>query len=185
MKAKIAKVDPATRSVVLKVNDFVQGTLFLEHMADQPLKTMPPKFTEVGKELNLRVLHVDAPTRLIEFTKKDSLMKEDCPVYKTHRDIKNGDKVVGVVVSSNEYGHVVRSFGTLKGLLTYDDIKEKQQKKDQGEKQVDYKVGSIVKAYCLFKKAGKGVALTLSKKKAAANASNQEGAITKQKSLDS
>lgn len=125
MKATIARVDPASRSIAFRVNDFVQGTLHFEHMADHPLKVMPPKFQEVGKELNLRVLHVDAPARLIEFTKKDTLMKEDCPVYKTHKDIKKGDKFVGVVVSSNEYGHVVRSFGTLKGLLTFEDINAK------------------------------------------------------------
>ena len=143
-------------------------------MADGPLKTMPPKFQEVGKELNLRVLNVDAATRTLEFTKKDTLMKDDCPVYKSHREIQRGDKFVGVVVSTNEYGHIVRTFGSLKGLLTFEDIKkraeekaEKKSKKEGADRSMEFKVGSIVKAYCLFKKAGKGAALTLSKKTAA------------------
>jgi len=50
-------------------------------MADNAIKTMPPKFTEVGKEIRVRVLSIDSSKRLIEFTKKDSFMKEDCPVY--------------------------------------------------------------------------------------------------------
>jgi hypothetical protein len=37
----------------------------------------------------------------LEFTKKDSLMKEDCPLYKSYKDIKIGDEYLGVVVSSN------------------------------------------------------------------------------------
>lgn len=175
IKASVARVNTVNGSAVLKVNEFVQGSLHIEHMADVPLKTMPPKFQEVGKELNLRVLNVDAATRLLEFTKKDTLMKEDCPVYKSHKEIQKGDKFVGVVVSTNEYGHIVRSFGSLKGLLTFEDIskraEEKAEKKRKAstDKSLEYKVGSIVKAYCLFKKAGKGIALTLSKKTAKAS----------------
>ena len=129
------------------------------------------------------MLNVDASARLIEFTKKDSLMKEDCPVYKNHKEIQKGSKIVGVVVSTTEYGHVVRTFGPVKGLLSFEDIKkrieDKSEKKgkdgDEGAK-FEYKVGSVVKAYCLFKKAGKGVALTLSKKTAKAGA--EEGLNT-------
>ena len=185
LKATISKVDPDKRSIMLRVNDFVQGSLHIEHMADTPLKVMPPKLQEVGKELSFRVLHVDASTRLIEFTKKDTLMKEDCPVYKTHRDIKKGDKFVGVVVSKNEHGYIARSFGTLKGLLTFEDINAKQEKAAPSEKPTEYKIGSIIKAYCLFKKAGKGVALTLSKKKATAEGADPAASTAEKQALDS
>ena len=59
----------------------MKGRLYLEHMADFPLKTMPPKFTKIGKEIKARVFNVDTEGRYIEFTKKDTLMKEKTPVY--------------------------------------------------------------------------------------------------------
>jgi predicted RNA-binding protein with RPS1 domain len=65
-----------------------------------------------------------------------------------------------VVVDENEHGFIVKSFGGIKGLLTFADIKE------NGGNQKDLKVGSIVKAYILFRKKDKGMALTLDKTKA-------------------
>jgi ribosomal protein S1 len=50
-------------------------------MGDNHLKQMPPKFLEVGKEIKVRVLGVKVDKRYIEFTKKDSLMKEDAAVF--------------------------------------------------------------------------------------------------------
>jgi ribosomal protein S1 len=109
----------------------------------------------------VRVLSVDSSKRLIEFTKKDTLMKEDCPVFKSFKEVKKGDKVYCVVVSTCEHGLVVKSFGDIKGLVTFEDIKQKDKNFDESQ----YKVGTVLKAYCLFKKRDKGLALTLSKKK--------------------
>ena len=39
----------------IKISDFVYGYLHLEHMGENPLKSIPPKFAEVGRELKLRV----------------------------------------------------------------------------------------------------------------------------------
>jgi ribosomal protein S1 len=50
-------------------------------MADLPLKTIPPKMTQVGKEIKVRVFSIDKKTRYIEFTKKESMFKEKTPVY--------------------------------------------------------------------------------------------------------
>lgn len=50
-------------------------------MADNSIKQMPPKFQEVGKDIRVRVLSVNVSKRCLEFTKKDSLMKEDAPVF--------------------------------------------------------------------------------------------------------
>ena len=124
---------------------------------------MPPKFLEVGKEIRVRVLSVKASKRSLEFTKKDSLMKDDAPVYQSYKDVKKGSKVMGVIVGQTEYGYVVTSFGNLKGLLTLEDVKEKMGKEFD---QSSFKIGSLVKTYVLFKKKDKGVALTMSKKKA-------------------
>ena len=53
--AVIESVNEAKKSVTLKLGDFVRGTLPLEHMADHPLKVIPPKFTQVGKEIKVRI----------------------------------------------------------------------------------------------------------------------------------
>ena len=123
--AKIEKVNLAKQFIRLSINQFVTGILHLEHMADNALKVMPPKFQETGKEIAVRVLNVDSSKRLLEFTKKDTLMKKDVPVFNNYKEVKKGDKVVGVIVAECEHGYVVKSFGSLKGLLTYEDVKAK------------------------------------------------------------
>jgi ribosomal protein S1 len=65
-----------------------------------------------------------------------------------------------VIVDQNEYGFIIRSFGGIKALLTFAEIKA------NGASQKELKVGSIVKAYVLFRKKDKGMALTLDKAKA-------------------
>jgi len=132
-------------------------------MADHPLKVVPPKFTQTGKEIKVRVFSVEG--RHVEFTKKDSLMKENIPVYQGLSELSSGMKLLGVVVAKTDHGFVVRSFAGLKGLLTHADIKENGAKH---LKSTDLKSGSAVKCYVQFIKKGSGIALTLSKKKARA-----------------
>lgn len=141
----------------MKVNEFVKGRLYIEHMADLPLKVLPPKLTKIGKEIKVRVFSIDQ--RYVEFTKKETFFKEKTPVYQSYRDAMKGSKIVGVVVAENEHGYIIRSFGGIKALLTFADIK-------QHGKQKELKVGSIVKAYVLFRKKDKGMALTQDKVKA-------------------
>jgi hypothetical protein len=50
-------------------------------MSELPIKAIPPKLREVDKEIKVRVFSVDPISRKITFTKKDSLMKEKCPVH--------------------------------------------------------------------------------------------------------
>lgn len=159
-EAIISKVDAEGRFVELKLSEFVTGRLYLEHMAEQPCKLIPAKYQELEKTIKVRVFNVNAEKRLLEFTKKDSLMRDDCPVHESHRDINIGDEITGVVVATNQYGYIVRAFGSIKALLTYEDIAA--QKKEKKLQQL--RAGSIVKAFCLFKKADKGLALTLSKR---------------------
>jgi hypothetical protein len=110
--------------------------------------------------LPLLLSSIDYKTRYIEFTKKETLFKEKTPVYQSYREADKGSKIVGIVVDENEHGYVIKSFGGIKGLLTFADIKA------NSAKLKDLKVGSIVKAYVLFRKKDKGMALTLDKAKA-------------------
>jgi ribosomal protein S1 len=120
--ATIESVNAVTKSVHLKISEFVKGVLTLEHMADHPLKVIPPKLTQIGKQIKVRVFAIE--NRNILFTKKDTLMKEKVPIYSNPASLGKGDKVYGVVVGQSEYGFVLRSFGGVKGLLTFDDIKK-------------------------------------------------------------
>jgi ribosomal protein S1 len=56
--ATIAEVNESKKQVVLKLNDFVKGILPREHLADHPVKVIPPKFTQVGKQIKVRVFAV-------------------------------------------------------------------------------------------------------------------------------
>jgi ribosomal protein S1 len=160
LNTMIEEVNTQDKYITLKINDFVKGRLYLEHMADLPLKTMPPKLVQVGKEIKVRIFHIDYKTRYMEFTKKETLLKEKTPVYQSYRDCDKGSKLVGIVVDDNEHGYVIKSFGGIKALLTFADIK------DNGSQIKDLKTGSVVKAYVLFRKKDKGMALTLDKAKA-------------------
>lgn len=82
----IDEVNIQGRYVVIKVNDFVKGRLYIEHMADLPLKTIPPKLTQIGKYAKVRVFYVDLKSRYVEFTKKETLLKEKTPVYQSYKD---------------------------------------------------------------------------------------------------
>jgi ribosomal protein S1 len=55
LTATIEEVDPQSKFIVLNVNEFVKGRLYIEHMADLPLKVLPPKLTKVGKQIKVRV----------------------------------------------------------------------------------------------------------------------------------
>lgn len=90
-------------------------------------------------------------------------MKEDVPIYNSYLEVKKGDKIVGVIVAETKHGYVVRSFGGIKGLLTFEDVKEKL---TAAYDTAMFKNGCIVKVYALFKKKDQGIALTMSKKKA-------------------
>ena len=149
---------------MLKLGDFLKATLPLEHMADHPLKVIPPKFTQVGKQIEVRVFSVEG--RHVELTKKDSLMKESAAVYHSLSDLRPAMPIYGVVVAKTEHGFVVKTFAGLKGLLKHDDVKEFAAKK---LKTADLKAGTFIKAYVQFVKKASGIALTLSKKKAQKN----------------
>lgn len=91
-------------------------------MADYPIKVIPPKFAQTGKQIKVRVFLLEE--RSLVFTKKDSLMKHDVPIFKSLKSVKKGEKVIGVVVAQNDHGFIIKSFGDVKGLLNFSDVKE-------------------------------------------------------------
>jgi ribosomal protein S1 len=118
--AMIEEVNAEEKYITLKVNDFVRGRLYLEQMADLPLKVLPPRMTQVGKEIKVRVFNIDhEPRGYIEFTKKEKFFREKTPVFQSYKEAKKGAKIVGFIVSENEHGYIVKTFGGIKGLLTF------------------------------------------------------------------
>jgi ribosomal protein S1 len=75
----ITLVDEQKGFVEVQVNDFVKGRLYIEHMADYPLKVIPPKYRDVGKSIKVRVF--TAENRNLEFTRKETLLKTKVPVF--------------------------------------------------------------------------------------------------------
>ena len=61
--AAIEKVNEDKKYITLRVNKFIKGNLHLECMADMPLKQIPPKYTEIGKKIRVRVLSVNVAKR--------------------------------------------------------------------------------------------------------------------------
>ena len=155
VKAKIQSVNSDHGIVTLAVNDFIRGTLSIEQMGGDTLyKHLPSKFQEPGKDIKVRIFNVDVAKQCLEFTKKDGLLKEDVPIYQSIREVRQGTKLVSLIVAKNEHGYITKTFGGIKGLLTFEDAGE------------SHKIGQIIKAQVLFKKKDKGVALTVSKAKA-------------------
>lgn len=92
-------------------------------MSDYPVKVIPPKFKQLNKQIKVRVFNLDPEERELEFTKKETLMSQKTPVFKSYKEVQKGQKLVGVAVGDNDYGIIVKSFGGVKGLLTYQEIK--------------------------------------------------------------
>jgi hypothetical protein len=65
----------------------------------------------------------------------------------------------------------VRSFGDIKGLLTFNEV-------NSDKSPVKVRQGSIVSAYVLFNKKKSGLALTLDKKKARKNIKVKDSKMT-------
>lgn len=171
-QAIIESINETKKEVILRLNDFVKGVLSIQHMADNPLKVIPPKFKKVGKETKVRVFSKDG--RSVVFTKKESLLKDDVPVVTKPTDLKTGDKFLGVLVSQTEHGYLLRGLGGVKGLLSNADAKENVSKL----KAFDLKAGALLKTYVLFvKKATGSVALTLSKSKIEKVAAQEEASV--------
>jgi predicted RNA-binding protein (virulence factor B family) len=64
---------------------------------------------------------------------------------------------------------VIRSFGNIKGLLTFTEIKEAKK---------NIRAGTVVKAYVLFNKKKTGLALTFDKKKANKSVKDKKIVVT-------
>lgn len=158
MNATIDSVNDTKKQVTLRLNDFVKGTLAVEHMTDHACTQIPQRFLQKEKTIKVRVFSIE--DRSVTFTKKDSLMKHDVPLYLPETGglpaIAPGDTVVGVIVARNEQGFIIRGFGEVRGMLPID---EENLIPDKA------KTGTIVKAQVIRNKKNRGLQLTMDKSK--------------------
>ena len=46
-------------------------------------------------------------------------MKDKAPVYGSITEVRQGSKILGIVAGEADHGYVIKTFGGLKGLLTF------------------------------------------------------------------
>lgn len=118
-----AVVDPGKVPYILvKVNEFMLGTLPLEHTADRPLSRLPEKLTLAGRALRLRVFAVNRSAKILTLTRKKALLKQSAVAVLNRENVEPLSEVCGVVDKEFENGRLVKFFGDIVGFLPAEEI---------------------------------------------------------------
>jgi len=91
------------------------------HNADIPIKETLKKFP-LKKKVQCRVLHVDPSRQRLILTMKKSLLNTKLPIVSSYKDLQNSLVTIGVIVSIQDYGLLVKLFGNLCGLVPKSEI---------------------------------------------------------------
>lgn len=84
---------------IVKLNEYIEGRVYWEHMSDIPLKKIPKSFlTNVGKKMKFKILSVDPKKKVIELTLKDLLIRGKKRMPTSFDDVDHGKKFSGVIV---------------------------------------------------------------------------------------
>ena len=84
---------------IVKLNEFIEGWVYREHLSDIPLKKIPKSFsTNIGKKMKFRVLSVDAEKKVLELTLKDLLIRGKKKMPMNFDEVEHGKKFAGVIV---------------------------------------------------------------------------------------
>lgn len=85
--------------VVVKINDFIEGRVYREHLSDIPLKKIPKSFaTNIGKKMKFRILFVNQEQKIVELTLKDLLIRNKKKMPLSFNEVEHGRKFTGVIV---------------------------------------------------------------------------------------
>lgn len=95
------------------------------HNADIPIKETLKKFP-LKKKVQCRVLHVDPSRQRLILTMKKSLLNTKLPIVSSYKDLQNSLVTIGVIVSIQDYGLLVKLFGNLCGLVPKSEIGQLQ-----------------------------------------------------------
>ena len=143
--------------VVVEINNFITGRIYRTHLTDVPQNRISKKIkNSIGKKMTFKIWKAIQDKKVLELTKKESILKDKVFVPTSFDDprVKNGVKLTGVAIAKNDQGIIVEYFNNIKGFLPFESL-EKYNKKYAFNK------GDMIEAYMLFK-ANKGLSLTIS-----------------------
>lgn len=148
--------------LVVDINDTIFGRIYKHHLTDVPQKHIPKKYKHsVGKKMNFKIWYANDGPKILELTKKETLLKDKVFIPTTFDDprVTNKTKITGMVSAQTEKGLIIEYYNNLRGFLPFESL-EKYNKKYSFEK------GQLIDAYLLFK-AKKGLYLTVSEEESA------------------
>jgi rRNA biogenesis protein RRP5 len=123
VKGSINHVDK--NGLIINLTKHINGFVPIIHNADIPIKEALNKFP-LKKKVQCRVLHVDPSRQRLILTMKNSLINTKLPIVCTYNDLQANLLTIGVIISIQEYGLLVKLFGDLCGLVLKNEIGQLQ-----------------------------------------------------------
>lgn len=144
--------------VNVSINEFMNGRLYREHLTDIPQNKISKKIKgSIGEQLTVKVWNVIKHKKIIEFTMKESIVKDKVFVPNDFDDprVSKGTEITGIMHKEHTQGYILEFFGGRMGYLPFRVLEKYNQK-------FSYSKGAMINCYLLFK-AVKGLDLTISK----------------------
>ncbi|CAF1207825.1 unnamed protein product [Adineta steineri] len=123
VKGTITNVDK--HGLIINLTKYINGFVPIIHNADIPIKEALSKFP-LMKKVQCRVLQVDPSRQRLILTLKRSLIENKLPLISSYNDLQANLLTVGVVISIQDYGLLVKLFGDLCGLVPKNEIGQLQ-----------------------------------------------------------
>ncbi|CAF3070586.1 unnamed protein product [Rotaria socialis] len=123
VKGSINHVDQ--HGLIINLTKYVNGFVPIIHNADIPIKEALNKFA-LKKQVQCRVLQVDPSRQRLILTMKKSLINTKIPIVYSYNDLQANLITIGVIISIQDYGLLVKLFGDLCGLVPKTEIGQLQ-----------------------------------------------------------
>jgi len=123
VKGSIAHVDQ--NGLIINLTKYINGFVPIIHNADIPIKETVNKFP-LKKKVQCRVLQVDPSRQRLILTMKKSLINTKLPIISSYNNLQTNLLTIGVIISIQDYGLLVKLFGDLCGLVPKNEIGQLQ-----------------------------------------------------------
>ncbi|CAF0790648.1 unnamed protein product [Rotaria sordida] len=111
--------------LIINLTKYINGFVPIIHNADIPIKETLNKFP-LKKKIQCRVLQVDPSRQRLILTMKKSLINTKLPIIYSYNDLQINLITIGVIISIQDYGLLVKLFGDLCGLVPKNEIGQLQ-----------------------------------------------------------
>ncbi|CAF1237917.1 unnamed protein product [Didymodactylos carnosus] len=119
VKGTISHIDP--KGLIISLAKHINGFVPIIHNADIPIKETMNKFA-IKKKVQCRVIEVDPLRQRLILTLKKSLIHTKLPLVKSYNDLTKDLVTIGVIISINDYGLLVKLFGNVCGLVPKNEV---------------------------------------------------------------